>query len=42
MPQDVDNLLKTDEHTRRLTVVGVAKPVHTTDVEGSGNPVGAY
>lgn len=42
MPQDIDNLLKTDEHTRWLTVVGVARPVHTTDVEGSGNPVGGY
>jgi predicted lysophospholipase L1 biosynthesis ABC-type transport system permease subunit len=25
-----------------MTVAGVVRPVHTTDVEGSGNPVGAY
>ncbi|MGP8247384.1 MAG: ABC transporter permease [Bryobacteraceae bacterium] len=41
-PQDIRDLLKTDEHTRWFTVVGVARPVHTADVEGSGNPVGAY
>lgn len=41
-PQDINDLLKTDEHTRWLTVVGVARPVHTADVEGNGSPVGAY
>jgi predicted permease len=42
LPQDIHNLLKTDEHTHWMTVVGVARPVHTADVEGNGNPVGAY
>src|SRR3984957_2681354 len=41
-PQDINNFLKTDEHTRWLTVVGVIRPVHTDNVEGNGNPVGAY
>ena len=41
-PQDIRDLLKTDEHTRWFSVVGVVRPVHTADVEGSGNPVGAY
>jgi putative ABC transport system permease protein len=41
-PQDIHNLLKTDEHTRWLTVVGVIRPVHTANVEGTGSPVGAY
>jgi len=41
-PQDIHNLLKTDEHTRWMTVVGVMRPVHTADVEGNGNPMGAY
>jgi predicted permease len=41
-PQDINNLLKTDEHTKWMTVVGVIHPVHTSNVEGSGNPVGAY
>ena len=42
LPHDINNLLKTDEHTHFMTVVGVARSVHTGDVEGSGNPVGAY
>ena len=42
LPQDIHNLLKTDEHTHWMTVVGIIRPVHTADVEGSGNPVGAY
>ncbi|HWC99424.1 MAG TPA: ABC transporter permease [Candidatus Sulfopaludibacter sp.] len=42
LPQDPNDLLKTDEHTKWMTVVGVMRPVHTGDVEGSGNPVGAY
>lgn len=41
-PQDPRDLLKTDEHTRWKTVVGVIGPVHTGDVEGSANPVGSY
>ena len=42
LPQDVHNILKTDEHTHWMTVVGVMRPVHTSDVEGNANPVGAY
>ncbi|MGO9257047.1 MAG: ABC transporter permease [Bryobacteraceae bacterium] len=42
MPQDIHNLLKTDEHTHWMTVVGIIHPVHTADVEGNGSPVGAY
>ena len=42
LPQDINNLLKTDEHTHWMTVVGVIRPVHTADVEGNGSPVGAY
>jgi putative ABC transport system permease protein len=42
MPQDINNLLKTDAHTHWMTVVGVIHPVHTADVEGNGSPVGAY
>jgi predicted permease len=41
-PRDVQNLLKVDEHTRFMTVVGVIGPVHTADVEGNANPVGSY
>jgi hypothetical protein len=41
-PTDINNLLKTDANTKWMTVVGVMRTVHTTDVEGSGNPVGAY
>jgi len=41
-PQDLNNFLKTDEHTRWMTVVGVIRPVHTDSVEGSSNSVGAY
>jgi hypothetical protein len=37
LPQDIHNLLKTDEHTKWMTVVGVIRPVHTANVEGSGN-----
>ncbi|HKE28035.1 MAG TPA: ABC transporter permease [Bryobacteraceae bacterium] len=42
LPQDIHNLLKTDEHTQWMTVVGVIGSVHTADVEGNGNPVGSY
>jgi predicted permease len=41
-PEDINDMLKIDEHTRWMTVVGVSRPVHTADVEGNGNPVGAY
>ncbi len=41
-PQDINNLLKTDEHTHWMTVVGVIHPIHTADVEGNGSPMGAY
>ncbi len=42
LPQDINNLLKTDEHTHWMTVVGIIHPVHTANVEGNGSPVGAY
>jgi predicted permease len=42
LPQDIHNLLKTDEHTHWMTVVGVIGSVHTADVEGNANPVGSY
>ncbi len=42
LPQDINNLLKTDEHTRWLTVVGIAREVHTASVEGNGSAVGTY
>ncbi len=42
LPQDINNLLKTDEHTHWMTVVGVIHSIHTANVEGSGSPVGAY
>jgi hypothetical protein len=41
-PQDINDLLKTDEHTRWMTVVGIIHPIHTDNVEGNGSPVGAY
>jgi ABC-type antimicrobial peptide transport system permease subunit len=41
-PQDIHNLLKTDEHTHWMTVVGVIRAVHTASVEGNDNPMGAY
>jgi predicted permease len=41
-PQDPKDLLKVDEHTRWMTVVGVARGVHSVDVEGSNNEVGTY
>jgi putative ABC transport system permease protein len=42
LPQDIHNLLKTDEHTHWMTVVGVIHPVHTASVESNGSPMGAY
>lgn len=41
-PQDIHNILKTDEHTQYMTVVGIMRAVHTANVEGDGNPVGSY
>jgi predicted permease len=41
-PQDPNNLMKTDEHTRWLTVVGVVHNVHLDDLAGNGAPVGMY
>lgn len=42
LPTDIHDLLKTNEHTHWMTVVGVIGPVHTSDVEGNANPVGSY
>lgn len=41
-PQDPNNLMKTDEHTRWLTVVGVVHEVRLDDLAGNGTPVGVY
>jgi predicted permease len=41
-PQHEKEMLKTDENTRWLTVVGVVRPVMLDDLAGSGSPVGAY
>lgn len=41
-PDDLNNLLKTDEHTTWLTVVGVTPTLRYENMEGSGAPVGAY
>lgn len=41
-PNDPNDLLKIDEHTHTLTVVGVVRPVHTASIEGTGSPVGTY
>jgi putative ABC transport system permease protein len=41
-PQNVNDLLKTDEHTHWMTVVGVVRPIHAANVEGTNSPVGAY
>lgn len=42
MPGDAKNLLKIDEHTVWLTVVGVARTLRYENLDGSGAPVGAY
>lgn len=42
VPQDINNLMKTDEHTRWLNVVGVARNIRLDDLTGSGTPVGVY
>ncbi len=41
-PQDINNLMKTDEHTRWLNVVGVVHSVRMDDLAGNGTPVGVY
>lgn len=41
-PQDINNLLKMDEHTRWLRVVGVVHSVRLDDLAGNGSPVGVY
>jgi predicted permease len=42
MPGDHKDLLKIDEHTVWLTVVGVARNLRYENLDGSGAPVGAY
>jgi predicted permease len=42
MPSDAKDLLKIDEHTVWLTVVGVARTLRYENLDGSGAPVGAY
>ena len=42
MPSDGKDLLKIDEHTVWLTVVGVARTLRYENLDGSGAPVGAY
>jgi len=41
-PESAENLLRTDENTRWLTVVGVVRSVRLNDLTGSGSSVGAY
>ena len=41
-PSDIRELLKTDAHTRWMTVVGVVHTVNSGSVEASSSPVGAY
>ncbi len=42
LPGDAKDLLKIDEHTVWLTVVGVARTLRYENLDGSGAPVGAY
>ncbi|HEY6268971.1 MAG TPA: ABC transporter permease [Candidatus Acidoferrum sp.] len=42
MPGDPKDLLKIDEHTIWITVVGVARTLRYENLDGSGAPVGAY
>jgi predicted permease len=42
MPRDAKDLMKIDEHTVWLTVVGVAKTLRYENLDGSGAPFGAY
>ncbi|HWX56081.1 MAG TPA: ABC transporter permease [Verrucomicrobiae bacterium] len=41
-PSDAKDLLKIDEHTHWLQVIGVVRSVHLDDLTDSGSPVGAY
>jgi predicted permease len=41
-PSDGKDLLKIDEHTVWLTVIGVARTLRYEHLDGSGAPVGAY
>ncbi|HEY6387208.1 MAG TPA: ABC transporter permease [Candidatus Acidoferrum sp.] len=41
-PSDPNNLLKTDEHTVWMTVVGVSRSLRYENLDGSGATVGAY
>lgn len=41
-PEDAKNLLKVDEHTQWLTVVGVARTLRYEHIEDKGAAVGAY
>ncbi len=41
-PTDINNLMKTDERTRWLNVVGVARDIRLDDLAGNGTPVGVY
>ncbi len=41
-PQDPSDLLKTDEHTKWLTVAGVVRSVRMRDLAGTGGGVGAF
>jgi predicted permease len=42
MPSDAKDLLKIDEHTVWITVVGVARTLRYENLDGSGAPFGAY
>jgi predicted permease len=42
LPSDPKNLLKIDEHTTWLTVVGVARTLRYENLDDSGAPTGAY
>ena len=42
LPSDGKDLLKIDEHTVWLTVIGVAHTLRYENLDGSGAPVGAY
>jgi predicted permease len=42
LPSDGKDLLKIDEHTVWLTVVGIARTLRYENLDGSGAPVGAY
>ena len=41
-PSDPKDLMKVDEHTQWLTVVGVARTVRYENMDGSGAPFGEY